>query len=329
MPMDLTRDNLHLSRPKMCDMSTSSPSAIDCKSPVLERVAGYVSNSVAENTRRAYLSDLTHFRRWGGPLRANAETVAAYLAIHADTLSVATLCRRIASLSKAHEVRGAPNPTRSPLVKATLQGIKRKRGTAQHEAKPLLRDELFFALDIMGKTLKDARDRALLLLGFGGGFRRSELAGIDRGDIELVRPGLIVHLRRSKTDQLGVGRKVGIPNGRSRHCPIAALESWLTRSGIGDGRCSDLSTVHGRMSGQRLSGEAISLVVKERLKAAGIDPAGYSGHSLRAGLATSAAQAGVSSWKIRQQTGHASDAMLTRYIRDGELFNGNAAAALL
>jgi len=325
----LTRDNPRLSRPTMIDVSPPLAGAINCKPPLLERVADYVRDSVAENTRRAYASDLAHFEAWGGRIPASAEMIAAYLAAHAETLSVATLGRRIASLSKAHEAMGEQNPTRSALVKATLQGIRRNRGTAQREAKPLLRDELFLALDAMGDTLKDSRDRALLLIGFAGGFRRSELVGIDRSDIEPVRQGMIVHLRRSKTDQTGAGRKVGIPNGRTRHCPVAALESWLTRSDIGDGPVFRPIDRHGRMSGDRLSGEAVSLVVKERLAAAGIDPAGYSGHSLRAGLATSAAQAGVSSWKIRQQTGHASDAMLARYIRDGELFVHNAAGALL
>lgn len=325
----LTRDNLHLSRSIMADVSAPLAFAINCTPTLPERVADYVRDSVAENTRRAYLSDLAHFESWGGHVPADAEVVAAYLAAHAETLSVATLARRVASLSKAHEAKGALNPTRSVLVKATLQGIKRSRGIAQHEARPLLRDELFLALDAMDDTLKDVRDRALLLVGFAGGFRRSELVGIDRGDIELVRQGMIVHLRRSKTDKLGAGRKVGIPNGRTGHCPVAALEGWLTRSGISDGPVFRPIDRHGRMGDQRLSGEAVSLVIKERLETAGIDPAGYSGHSLRAGLATSAAQAGIPSWKIRQQTGHASDAMLARYIRDGELFVGNAAGALL
>ena len=325
----LTRDNPRLSRPTMAVVSAPLAGAINCKPPLLERVAYYVRDSVAENTRRAYASDLAHFEAWGGRIPASAEMIAAYLAAHAEMLCVATLGRRIASLSKAHEAMGEQNPTHSALVKATLQGIRRNRGSAQREAKPLLRDELFLALDAMGDTLKDSRDRALLLIGFAGGFRRSELVGIDRSDIEPVRQGMIVHLRRSKTDQTGAGRKVGIPNGRTRYCPVAALESWLTRSGIGDGPVFRPIDRHGRMCGDRLSGEAVSLVVKERLAAAGIDPTGYSGHSLRAGLATSAAQAGVSSWKIRQQTGHASDAMLARYIRDGELFVHNAAGALL
>jgi integrase len=214
-------------------------------------------------------------------------------------------------------------------VKATLRGIRRRRGSAQREAKPLLKDDLFAVLDAIGDTLKDARDRALLLIGFAGGFRRSELVAIDIGAIEFVRQGAIIAIPRSKTDQLGTGRKVGIPLGRTRYCPVGALEGWNARAGLSAGPVFRPLSRHGRIIGTRLSGEAVSLIIKDRVAAARIDPAGYSGHSLRAGLATSAAQAGVSVFKIKAQTGHASEAMLSRYIRDGELFANNAAGALL
>jgi integrase len=181
----------------------------------------------------------------------------------------------------------------------------------------------------MGEGVKNARDRALLLIGFPGGFRRSEIVGLDCGDVERVRQGLIVTLRRSKTDQEGAGRKVGIPFGRTRHCPVLALDHWLAVSGIEAGPVFRPVDRHGRVASERLSGEAVSLVVKERVAAVGIDPTGFSGHSLRAGFTTSAVQVGVSTLKIRSQTGHASDAMLARYVRDGELFVDNAAGALL
>ena len=138
-----------------------------------------------------------------------------------------------------------------------------------------------------------------------------------------------IHVRHSKTDQEGVGRKIGIPHGRTRWCPVTALNDWLERAGIEDGSVFRPVDRHGNLLDGRLSGEAVSLVVKERVRAVGLEPNEFSGHSLRAGLATSAAAAGVSSWKIRQQTGHASDAMLARYIRDGEMFIDNAAAELL
>jgi integrase len=303
--------------------------AINCKADLPDGVATYIRDSLAENTRRAYLSDLGEFERWGGSIPATADSLAAYLADRADKLSVATLVRHLASISKAHAARGFENPARSELVRATLRGIRRTKGCAQREAKPLLRDDLLLVLDAMGNGLKDIRDRALLLIGFAGALRRSELVGLDVGDVEHVRQGIVLTLRHSKTDQDGAGRKIGIPFGRTRWCPVAALDGWLTASAINAGAIFRPVDRHGRIQGARLSGEAVSLVVRERIAAAGLEAARYSGHSLRAGLATSAAQAGVPTWRIKTQTRHASDAMLTRYIREGELFTENAAGALL
>jgi integrase len=339
----LTRDNPHLSRstnslPKDPDSAPNDDNlptfrgqacASTCTNDIPEQVAALVEASIAENTRRAYRSDFAHFATWGGEMPADPAVVASYLAAHAETLSVATLVRRAATISKAHGAKGLPNPCRSEIVRATLRGIKRTRGIAQRQAKPLLREDLFRVLDAMGEGVKDARDRALLLIGFAGGFRRSELVGLDFADVERVRQGMVILLRHSKTDQEGAGRKVGLPFGRTRHCPILALEGWLAVSGIDDGPIFRPVDRHGHVAAERLSGEAVSLVIKERAATAGIDPTGFSGHSLRAGFATSAVQAGVSTLKIRAQTGHASDAMLGRYIRDGELFVGNAAGALL
>src|SRR5215471_17204560 len=158
----LTSDNSYLSRPKT-GFAHGSP--VDC-TDLPEAIARYVRDSLAENTRRAYQSDLRHFELWSGSLPASPETIAAYLAAHADRLSVTTLIRRLASLSKAHQARGFSNPVRTELVRATLRGIKRKRRRTQLQAKPLLRDDLLLVLDAMGNGLKDLRDRALLLVGF-------------------------------------------------------------------------------------------------------------------------------------------------------------------
>ncbi len=292
-------------------------------------VKTYVHAAVSDNTRRAYRSDLRHFLDWGGTVPASDVVLAAYLAQHAGTLSVATLARRVVSIGKAHAAKGLPNPARFELVRSTLRGIRRAHGAPQRRAKPLTKEDLFSVLATTGDGLKDARDRALLLVGFAGAFRRSELVAIDYTDIEPVKQGIVVHLRRSKTDQEGAGRKIGIPHGRTRWCPVTALNSWMERAGIEEGPVFRPVDRHGKVGAQRLSSEGVSLVIKERVAAVGLDPDDYSGHSLRAGLATSAAAAGVSSWKIRQQTGHASDAMLARYIRDGEMFVDNAAGALL
>jgi integrase len=320
----LTRDNIHLSRPKL----NLDGSSVDC-TDLSEAVAGYVRDSLAENTRRAYQSDLRHFEMWGGSLPASPETVAAYLAAHADRLSVTTLIRRIAALSAAHQARGLDNPIRSELVRATLRGIKRKRRRSPLQAKPLLRDDLLSVLDATGNDIKDLRDRALLLIGFAGALRRSELVALDVADVESVRRGILLHQRRSKTDQGGQGHNIAIPYGRNRWCPVACLDTWLSASSIVEGAIFRPIDCHGNVRATRLSGEAVSIVIRERIAAAGLDPVGYSGHSLRAGLATSAAQAGVQAWRIKAQTRHASEAMLAHYIRQGELFTDNAAGALL
>jgi hypothetical protein len=178
----LTSDNPYLSRPTMGQSVPAAFQNLQLMSPgaVMAGVARFVNDSLAENTRKAYLSDLGEFERWGGSIPSSAETVAAYLAARADTLAVASLVRHVASISKAHEARGLPNPTRSELVRATMRGIKRTRGCAQREAKPLLRDDLLVVLDAMGDGLKDVRDRALLLIGFAGGATALRAGGARR-----------------------------------------------------------------------------------------------------------------------------------------------------
>ncbi len=210
-----------------------------------------------------------------------------------------------------------------------MRGIKRAHTSLQRQAKPLLVADLITIMASLTDSPKDMRDKALLLIGFAGGFRRSELVALDYADIEWVRQGVIILIRRSKTDQEGAGRKIGIPYARGHYCPVLSLKAWAEHVCIEDGPIFRPVDRHGRISKARLSGEAVSLVIKDRVSAIGLEPDEYSGHSLRAGFATSAATAGVSSWKIRQQTGHASDAMLARYIRNGELFVDNAAGALL
>lgn len=309
-----------------CNVDTFLPAQ---REALTDEASDLLRHSLSPATERALRGDLAHFQTWGGSVPATPAKVCAYIGDHAGQHAVATIQRRLASISKAHEVAGLPNPCRTEIVKATLRGLRRKHGTAQRQAKPLMRDDLLLVLDSLGETLRDQRDRALLLLGFAGGFRRSELVALERGDIETVRQGLIVTIRRSKTDQEAAGRRIGIPHGRTRHCPVAAVEAWLDASAIDTGQMFRPITRHGHLAETALTGDAVSVLLRERLAAAGIDPEGYSGHSLRAGFATSAAQAGVSTLKIRAMTGHASDAMLARYVREGELFTGNAAGVLL
>lgn len=294
-----------------------------------EAVEHFIRESLSENTRKAYRSDLAHFTDWGGSLPATADMVARYLADHANALAPSSLARRVATFSKIHEASGWPNPCRSEIVRATMRGIKRVKGTAQDQARPLLREDLFILLDALGDDARGKRDRALLLIGWAGGFRSSELVGLDLPDIEEVREGLVLHLRRSKTDQTGQGRKIGIPLGRTRHCPVAALSAWLGVLNKDEGPIFRPVDCHGNVQPDRLCSDAVSTILRNRLAIAGIDPEGYSGHSLRAGLATSAIKAGVPTYKVRAQTGHASDLMLSRYVRDAGLYDGNAAGALL
>lgn len=321
----LTSDNPHLSESTMSTKIT--PYGTDETLP--EVVREYVRESVSENTRRAYRSDLEHFQGWGGTIPSPQEAIAAYLSDHAEALGIATLKRRLAAISVAHEARGHPSPTSTKLVQATMRGIQRTHGCPQQQAKPLLVEDLLRIMAVLGDRPKDIRDKALLLIGFAGGFRRSELVALNCKDIEIVRQGMIITINRSKTDQTGQGRQIGIPFARGRYCPIHAFEQWIETTGIESGPVFLSMTRHGHINSERLSTRSVSIIIKQRVKAIGLDPENYSGHSLRAGLATSAAMAGVSTLSIRQQTGHRSDATLAKYVRSGELFLNNVVGALL
>lgn len=334
----LTFDNIQLSKPTTDQLSSSDSQkfAANCtgKNDLVQSIARtdaiekYLQASLANNTRKGYQSDLAHFLAWGGTIPATPETVCQYLAAHVGTLSPATLNRRVVAIGRAHTSQGLESPTKSDLVKATLRGIRRTVGTAQRQVAPATKEYLLAMVEGLGGT-KGIRDRALLLVGFAGAFRRSELVAIEYRDVEFADQGLVINITRSKTDQEGQSRKVAIPYARGATCPVLSLKAWLEVSGIADGPIFRSVTRHGRIIPKPLSTQAVAEVVKHRAATIGLDPSKYSGHSLRAGLVTSAAQAGVSSWKIRQQTGHKSDAMLQRYIRDSQIFIDNAAGAVL
>jgi len=286
----------------------------------------YIENALSDSTRRAYRLDLEHYRAWGGNIPASPEQIAAYLATHANTLAIATLQRRLVSIAKAHTMRGHPDPVKSDLVKLAMRGIRRAHGRPQDQASPLLKEDLTVMLSHISDTTKGKRDQALLLLGFCGAFRRSELVALKCSDLEFVSQGMIITLTRSKTDQTGQGRKIGIPKGRGRICPVQAVHDWIMHSGAHGNAPLFRSVTKGNIISEAvLSDRAVADIIKQYAMKAGLNPERYSGHSLRAGLATSAAQHGISSWKIRAQTGHKSDAMLARYIREGDLFANNAA----
>ncbi len=314
----------------MSDWVAHPAIATDCiaQPSITPEVSDYLRASLSDNSRRAYRSDLNHFLAWGGTIPASPEMVAQYLAAHAGQHAIATLARRLVSIGKAHTTQGMPSPTDTELVRATLRGIRHTHGAAQRQVAPAVKEDVL-AMVASLHGAKGVRDKALLLIGFAGAFRRSELVSLTMADIEQAKQGLIVHLRRSKTDQDGRGRKIAIPFARGAVCPVLALHEWLDVGGITEGPIFRPVNRHGVIANAALSAQTVALVVKERAKAVGLDPERYAGHSLRAGLVTSAAQLGVSSWKIRQQTGHASDAMLSRYIREANIFVDNAAGAVL
>ncbi len=291
------------------------------------KLTQYLQASLSDNSKRAYLNDVRHFLAWGGSIPSTPDQVAGYLVAHAETHSNATLTRRLVSLSRAHTSQGHASPTKTDLVKATLHGIRRVHGTAQHQVSPILKVDIMAMVDNLTGMI-GVRDKALLLIGFAGAFRRSELVALAGADLSFVEQGLVIHIRRSKTDQTGEGRKVAIPYARGRHCPVLALKHWLSTAEISDGPIFRPITRHGHVQQSALSTEAVALIVKKRAQAIGLDPSQFSGHSLRAGLATSAAQAGVSAHKIQQQTGHKSIEMLSRYIRDANIFVDNAGSIL-
>jgi integrase len=214
-------------------------------------------------------------------------------------------------------------------MKQFLAGLRRELGIAPVRKKPVLVADLKDIVGAMPASLLGKRDRALLLLGFMGALRRSELIALNIEDLEETREGLILHIRRSKTDQEGEGRKVGIPEGADQAtCPVWAVEQWLQAAKIESGAVFRVMNRHGQVLPKRLSGEGVAIIVKRAVEKLGYDPMLFSGHSLRAGLATSAASAGKGERAIMNQTGHRSVTTVRRYIRDGNLFRENAAQGL-
>jgi integrase len=214
-------------------------------------------------------------------------------------------------------------------VRLTFRGIRRAHGRPQRRAAALTSEQITAILASLGDSLRDVRDRALLLIGFAGAFRRSELSAVDCKWIERTASGLIITVPRSKTDQEGHSRQVAIPSGRTAICPVKALEHWLEVSGIKEGPVFRPVTRRGKVLPGQLSGDSIAYIVKQRVKAIGLDPTRYSGHSLRAGFVTSAATAGAPAWRIKAQTGHVSDALVGRYIRLSDPFAANTASSLM
>ena len=294
----------------------------------------YLAASRAENTVRVYRTGWAQFTAWCEAhgvraLPAGPDTVTCFVADLAKAAKPATIDARLAAISAAHRAAGYESPTKEEAIRLVRRGVRRTLGTAQRQVHPVTVADLRTMVGGLGTDPAGCRDRALLLLGFAGALRRSELVGLDIADITEGTDGLTVHLRRSKTDQEGAGRTVGVPYGsKQATCPVRAWRAWLEVSGITEGPAFRSVDRHGHIGSTRLSAHAVALVLKRHAVRAGLDPDEVSGHSLRAGLATAAAAAGVPERVIAATTGHRGTAMLRRYIREGSLFRENAASAV-
>jgi site-specific recombinase XerD len=298
-----------------------------------KRAQGYANADKAAATRRAYGTDFSIFRAWCAerqlePVPASPASVAAFLAHEASRkVKVSTIGRRVAAIRYAHKLAGLNTPTDDERVKATVRGIRRTLGTAKSKKAPATAERLLAMVANTGAGLKGIRDRALLLLGFAGAFRRSELVALDVSDIEETPDGMKVTIRRSKTDQEGVGQVVAIPYGKIA-CPITALREWIGVACIQSGAIFRSVNRHGCV-GRRLTDQSVSDIVKEHAARLRLDPSQFAGHSLRAGFLTSAASRGASIFKMMDVSRHRSVDTLRGYVRDAELFKDHAGAGLL
>jgi integrase len=298
-------------------------------------VASYVEASLSPSTRRAYASGLRDFEAWAAArslswLPATPETVATYLAHLADSgRSPSTINQRLAAIRWAHEAQELPSPTTSKGVRSTMSGIRRSLGTEPTRKEAATPDLLLTMLSHGSSDLMGLRDRALLLFGFASALRRSELVALDLVDLTRTDRGLMISVRRSKTDQEGTGRQIAIVPGRTDDtCPIHALDVWLGEAGITEGRLFRRIDRHGNV-GDRLGTRAVGEAVQRLAKRAGLDPTRFGGHSLRAGFVTAAADRGASIGRIMDHTGHRSASMVRTYTRRSDAFRDHAGEGLL
>ena len=287
----------------------------------------------AASTRKAYGTDFRLFEAWCATrsvaaLLAAPETVAAYLAANAGTSKASTLGRRIAAIRYAHKLAAHPLPTDAEGVKATMRGIRRTHGSARVRKAPALAGKVIGMVATAPDKLAGLRDRALLLIGFGGALRRSELVALDVADIQETETGLLVTIRGSKTDQEREGATIAIARGDVA-CPAKALREWLEAAGIESGPIFRPIDKAGTVRASRLTDRSVANIVKAYAGRAGFDASTFSGHSLRAGFLTSAAGKGASIFKMMDVSRHKSVDTLRGYVRDAELFKDHAGTGLL
>ena len=293
----------------------------DIKSLELETLKN-LKNSKSVNTLRAYQADFKDFssfciRNGLNSMPTDPKILSLYLTHLSASFKFSTLKRRIASISVIHKMKGHYLDTKHPIIMENLLGIKRVMGSNQKAKKPILITDLKRIINVIYQSnqseKKKIRDKALILLGFSGGFRRSELVDIDYDDLEFVNEGLKIFIKRSKTDQSGEGMTKAIPYfDNNLFCPVTNLKKWIDYSEIKSGKIFDISD------------KSVSLIIKKYASLSGLDPNRYGGHSLRSGFATSAAEAGAEERNIMTMTGHKTTQMVRRYIQEANLFKNNA-----
>jgi len=294
-----------------------------------------LKSSKANNTVRAYKSDFNDFGLFCAQnglksLPSDPKIVSLYLT-HLSTkdIKMSTLKRRLVSIGVIHKLKGHYLDTKHPSIIENMMGIKRRKGSIQKGKKPLLISNLKQLINVIDEYNKEEitklRDRSIILIGFSGGFRRNEIVSLDYDDLDFVTEGVKINLKRSKTDQFGEGSVKGLPYlDNSQYCPVLSLKKWIEVSNIDSGPLFRRFSKNSKLTENRLTDQTVALLIKKYLKLAGIDSKNYSGHSLRSGFATSAADSGVEERSIMAMTGHKSAEMVRRYIKDANLFKNNA-----
>ena len=294
-----------------------------------------LKSSKANNTVRAYKSDFNDFGLFCAQngfksLPSEPKIVSLYLT-HLSTkdIKMSTLKRRLVSIGVIHKLKGHYLDTKHPIIVENILGIKRRKGSIQKSKKPLLISNLKLLIKVIDEEniedLKKFRDRSIILMGFSGGFRRNEIVSLDYDDLDFVTEGIKINLKRSKTDQFGEGSVKGLPYfANTQYCPVLSLKNWIEISKISSGPLFRKISKGNKLLENRLTDQTVALLIKKYLNIAGIDSKNYSGHSLRSGFATSAAEAGAEERTIMAMTGHKSTEMVRRYIKDANLFKNNA-----
>jgi len=294
-----------------------------------------LQNSKANNTVRAYKSDFNDFgifcaKNGFKSLPTEAKIVSLYLThLSTKNAKVSTLKRRLVSIGVIHKLKGHYLDTKHPAIIENIMGIKRRKGSIQKAKKPILINSLKIIINVIDEQkkeeIKKLRDRSIILIGFSGGFRRNEIVSLDYEDLDFVPEGLKINIKRSKTDQFGEGFTKALPYfDNSQYCPVVSLRNWMNISKITSGAVFRRFNKGSKLSEHRLTDQTVALLIKQYLQLAGIDSKNYSGHSLRSGFATSAAESGAEERSIMAMTGHKSTEMVRRYIKEANLFKNNA-----